>query len=165
MARQHELVSGFQRELTELRRKVVRADSMREFEKLDDDLRKLIDEISDTISDVAHAPVTLSTMPKNPPGKKWLDDLYEEVAVEEEVPLWEGSTEKEIKAKSLLGKEYFKRPAPRRKPVQRRNPKMNRSIKGTAVKVLIQELERVKDDAYDSLFDVSETIERVKRRS
>lgn len=166
--RQHELVSGLQRELEEFRRRVVRADSMRDFEKLDGDLRRFIDKISNTIEDVADAPVTISTLPKNPPqGKRWLDDLYEEVVDVEEVEMWEGSKEKEKKLKTMLGREDYTRPPQRRKPVKpdRRNVKMNRSIKGKAAKVLMQELEKIKNDAYDSLFDVSETIERMKRRS
>ena len=168
MARELEIVSEHKRKLQEFRRRLVRADSLREFEKLDDEARELIDRISDDIIAVSEAPVTTSTIPKAPrSGKNWLAELYEPVVetyvAPEEFDYGVKGSLRVTHAEEVLGPGTYKKRE--YKDPQTQNPKMNRSIKGKAVRVLIQQLEAVKDDVYDSLFDVSETIDRLKRRS
>jgi len=162
----HELTSNYRTKLAGMIRRVSTAKDLRELQKLDTELRQLIDAISDDIVAVSEAPVTMATTPKAPrSGKKWLDALYEPVVETYVAPeVYDHGVSGKVTVtyvKEVLGQEFYDKR--QYKDPQRRNPKMNRSLKGVAVKVLMQELERVKDEVYDVLFDVSDTIERIKR--
>lgn len=161
------LVEGYLRKISDVSRRIRAASNIGDFQKLDTELRQLIDEISDSITEVADMPVTMATTPKPPrSGKAWLEALYEPVLETYVAPVVhdygvKGTIEMTHAEEVLRQGNYKKREY---KDVQTRNPNMNRSIKNVAVKRLMQELESTKNDAYDILFDVSETIERMKRR-
>lgn len=161
------LVESYLRKISDASRRMRSASSVADFQKLDTELRQIIDAISDDIVSASEAPVTIATTPKPPrQGKEWLAALYEPVLETYVAPVHydygvTGAVDVTHAEEVLEQGTYKKR---QYKDVQTRNPKMNRSIKGAALKRMMQELENAKDEAYNILFDVSETIERMKRR-
>lgn len=158
---------AYLRKIADISRRSRSASSLADFQKLDGELRQIIDAISDDIVTVSEMGSTYGTTPKPPrKGKEWLEDLFEPVVETYVAPShFDYGVKGQIEvthAEEVLEPGTFQKR--QYKDVQRRNPKMNRSIKGVAVKRLMQELEQAKDQAYDILFDVSETIERLKRR-
>lgn len=161
------LAENYLRKIADVSRRTRAASNVADFQKLDTELRQIIDAISDDIATVSELGSTYGTTPKPPrKGKEWLENLFEPVIETYVAPTnFDYGVKGQIEvthAEEVLEQGSFQKR--QYKDVQRRNPKMNRSIKGVAVKRVMQELEQAKDQAYDILFDVSETIERLKRR-
>lgn len=161
------LSDTYLRKIADVSRRARISETLNDFRKLDTELRQIIDAISADIVAVSEAASTYGTTPKPPrKGKEWLEDLFEPVLETYVAPVvFDYGVKGQVEvthAEEVLEQGLFKKR--QYKDVQRRNPKMNRSIKGVAVKRVMQELEQAKDQAYDILFDVSETIERMKRR-
>lgn len=158
---------AYLRKISDISRRSRSASSLADFQKLDTELRQIIDEISNDVVTVSEAASTYGTTPKpSRKGKEWLEQLFEPVVETYVAPTQfdygvKGSVEVTHAEEVLEPGNYQKR---QYKDVQRRNPKMNRSIKGVAVKRAMQELEQAKEQAYDVLFDVTDTIDRLKRR-
>lgn len=89
--------------------------------------------------------------------RKLVDDISEAIEEAANLPVTSATVPKDSAMKQFIGEDFVS-------SFKTSNPRMNRSSKGVAVKALMQNLEKVKDEAYDSLFDVTETIDRMKRR-
>lgn len=156
MSSNHPIYVAAEDRLDKMRMAVRRATSRSQFEDASQDLRKLVEDISDDIVTVKNMPVTDAGEER---GERKIYASYSAQSNDTRITSPDIFTVSRGRKDPDQGRRGSVVKNPRGS-----NPNMNRSDKGVANKVLAAKLEKLKDMAYDLLFDVDETIARMKRR-